>query len=63
MRLRKEETMITLTFILLFLVLGIVTFCLTIGFKAIAIVFCAGDVIVAILIIYWIIRIIRHFKS
>lgn len=55
--------MITLTFILLFLVLGIVTFCLTIGFKAIAIVFCAGDIIVAILIIYWLVRLIRFFKK
>ena len=63
MCLRKEDAMITLTILLLFLVLGVVTFCLTIGFKAIALVFCAGDIIVAILIIYWVIRIIRHFRD
>ena len=53
--------MVTLTFLLLFLLLGVITFALTVGFKAMALIFCAGDVIIAVLIIYWIVRIIRYF--
>ena len=55
--------MILLTFLLLFLALGIVTFMLTIGIKGMAFLLCGGDIIVFVLIIWGIVKLIKHFKE